>query len=131
MARKEHVVTQDSPQGTTSGGGLPGFDTSVANAARMWNYWIGGKDNFRADREAAEKVLEAMPALPLIARLVTDPADLAAQDSVLVPQYQELSVLGRPGPGQHRQAAQQTANKQVNDRNDHPAMIPARQPSRA
>jgi hypothetical protein len=46
-----------------------------------------------------------------VARPVTDPADLAAQDSVLVPQYQELSVLGRLGPGQHRQAAQQTANK--------------------
>jgi hypothetical protein len=70
MARKEHVMTQDSPQATTSGGGVPGFDTSVANAARMWNYWIGGKDHFRADREAAEKVLEAMPALPLIARLL-------------------------------------------------------------
>jgi hypothetical protein len=66
-----------------------------------------------------------------VARLVTDPADLAAQDSVLVPRYQELSVLGRLGPGQHRQAAQQAANKQVNDRNDHPAMIPARQPSQA
>jgi hypothetical protein len=37
----------------------------MANAARMWNYWIGGKDNFRADREAGDQVLEAMPALPL------------------------------------------------------------------
>jgi O-methyltransferase involved in polyketide biosynthesis len=36
----------------------------------MWNYWVGGKDHFLADREAAEKVLEAMPALPLIARLL-------------------------------------------------------------
>jgi len=70
MARKEHVVMQDSPQATTSGGGVPSFDTSVTNPARMWNYWIGGKDHFRADREAAEKVLEAMPALPLIARLL-------------------------------------------------------------
>jgi hypothetical protein len=34
----------------------------------MWNYWLGGKDNFAADREAAERVLEAMPSLPLIAR---------------------------------------------------------------
>ena len=57
------------------------------------------------------------------ARLVTDPAGLAAQGSVLVPQYQELSVLGRLGPGRHRQAARQAADKQVNDRNDHPAMI--------
>jgi O-methyltransferase involved in polyketide biosynthesis len=55
---------------TVSGRPLPEFDASVANAARMWNYWIGGKDNFQADRVAAEKVREAMPALPLIARLL-------------------------------------------------------------
>jgi trans-aconitate methyltransferase len=36
----------------------------------MWNYWIGGKDNFLADREAAEQVLEAMPTLPLVARML-------------------------------------------------------------
>jgi hypothetical protein len=47
---------------------LPDLDTSVANAARMWNYWIGGKDNFAADREARDQVLAAMPALPLVAR---------------------------------------------------------------
>ena len=65
-------MTQDSPgamEGSSSGK-LPGFDTGVANAARMWNYWIGGKDNFRADREAGEQVLEAMPALPLVARML-------------------------------------------------------------
>jgi S-adenosyl methyltransferase len=65
-------VTQDSPEVTKGSGSgeLPGFDTSVANAARMWNYWIGGKDNFRADREAGDQVLEAMPALPLVARML-------------------------------------------------------------
>jgi hypothetical protein len=65
-------VTQDSLGATkgSSSGKLPGFDTGVANAARMWNYWIGGKDNFRADRAAAEQVLEAMPALPLVARML-------------------------------------------------------------
>jgi hypothetical protein len=36
----------------------------------MWNYWVGGKDNFAADREAADRVLQAMPAMPVIARLV-------------------------------------------------------------
>ena len=45
----------------------PALTSSVANAARMWNYWIGGKDNFRADREAGDHVLEAMPELPLVA----------------------------------------------------------------
>jgi hypothetical protein len=34
----------------------------------MWNYRLGGKDNFAADREAAEKGAEAMPSIPLIAR---------------------------------------------------------------
>jgi O-methyltransferase involved in polyketide biosynthesis len=58
-------VPQESPGTQIDGGnsGLPGLDTSVANAARMWNYWIGGKDNFLADREAGEQVLAAMPAL--------------------------------------------------------------------
>jgi O-methyltransferase involved in polyketide biosynthesis len=52
------------------GGKLPGLDTSVANAARMWNYWIGGKDNFRADREAGDHVREAMPELPMVAAML-------------------------------------------------------------
>ena len=48
--------------------GLPAFDPSVTAPARMWNYWLGGKDNFAADRAAAERVLEVMPTMPLIAR---------------------------------------------------------------
>ena len=27
-----------------------GFDTSVAHPARIWDYWLGGKDNYAADR---------------------------------------------------------------------------------
>jgi O-methyltransferase involved in polyketide biosynthesis len=49
---------------------LRGFDTSVPSPARMWNYWVGGKDHFAADREAADKIMAAMPALPAIARSV-------------------------------------------------------------
>ena len=49
--------------------GRPVFDTSVANPARIWNYWLGGKDHFEADREAAEKVIEVLPTMPLLARL--------------------------------------------------------------
>jgi O-methyltransferase involved in polyketide biosynthesis len=49
---------------------LRGFDITVPSPARMWNYWVGGKDNFAADREAADKVLAAMPSLPMIARSV-------------------------------------------------------------
>ncbi len=40
----------------------------MPNPARVWNYWIGGKDNFAADRAAAEAVITAFPVLPSIAR---------------------------------------------------------------
>jgi O-methyltransferase involved in polyketide biosynthesis len=39
------------------------IDTSVAHSARLWNYLLGGKDNFAADREAAEQALAFMPEL--------------------------------------------------------------------
>jgi O-methyltransferase involved in polyketide biosynthesis len=69
QARKGNLVTRNT-QGRTASGEvrLPPFDASVPNPARMWNYWLGGKDNFAADRELAERVLEAMPSMPAIAR---------------------------------------------------------------
>jgi hypothetical protein len=45
--------------------------------------------------------------------LVADPADLAAQHRVLVPEHQELGILGHLAPGQHHQAAEQAAHEQV------------------
>jgi len=39
----------------------PRLDTSVAHPARIYDYWLGGKDNFQADREAAQVVIEHFP----------------------------------------------------------------------
>ena len=39
------------------------IDTSKAHPARVYDYWLGGKDNFAADREAAERVLAVAPGL--------------------------------------------------------------------
>jgi hypothetical protein len=39
------------------------IDASRAHSARMYDYYLGGKDNFAADREAAEKVLAAFPSV--------------------------------------------------------------------
>ena len=39
------------------------FDTSTAHIARVYDYWLGGKDNFEADRTAAEEALAAYPDL--------------------------------------------------------------------
>jgi hypothetical protein len=41
--------------------GSVSFDTSVAHIARVYDYWLGGKDNFAADRAAAEQAIAAYP----------------------------------------------------------------------
>jgi S-adenosyl methyltransferase len=41
----------------------PDFDTSVPQTARIWNYWLGGKDNFPVDRAVGDQILEAFPAI--------------------------------------------------------------------
>jgi SAM-dependent methyltransferase len=45
-----------------------GIDPAIATAARMYDYWLGGHDNFAADRIAALKVMEAAPEAPQVAR---------------------------------------------------------------
>jgi hypothetical protein len=42
---------------------VPEFDTGYAHSARIYNYWLGGKDNFAADREAAEQAIAANPGI--------------------------------------------------------------------
>jgi hypothetical protein len=37
------------------------IDTSVAHVARVYDYWLGGKDNFAADRLAGEQAIQAYP----------------------------------------------------------------------
>jgi SAM-dependent methyltransferase len=43
--------------------GPAGIDSTVAHPARVYDYWLGGTNNFAADREAAERVLAATPGL--------------------------------------------------------------------
>jgi O-methyltransferase involved in polyketide biosynthesis len=42
---------------------VPDFDSSVPHIARVYDYWLGGKDNFAADRELGERTLAAYPNL--------------------------------------------------------------------
>ena len=40
---------------------MPSFDTGTPNVARMYDYWLGGTDNFEADRQAAAAVGKIRP----------------------------------------------------------------------
>jgi hypothetical protein len=41
----------------------PEINTNIPQTARIWNYWLGGKDNFPVDRQVGDQVLEAFPAI--------------------------------------------------------------------
>jgi hypothetical protein len=45
-----------------------GIDVSVPHSARIWNYWLGGKDNFEIDRRIGEQVREIFPDIVEAAR---------------------------------------------------------------
>ena len=44
------------------------LDTTVSHSARIWNYWLGGKDNYAVDREAGDKVAAMLPSIVAQAR---------------------------------------------------------------
>jgi hypothetical protein len=61
-------VTSEGPSagpgtrgGAASGETAPTFDTTVAHVARVYDYWLGGKDNFAADRVAGDQAIAAYP----------------------------------------------------------------------
>jgi O-methyltransferase involved in polyketide biosynthesis len=90
---------------------LPEFDTTVASTARVWNYWLGGKDHFASDREASEKVLAAMPSLLQIAlaarRFLVDAVTLLT-DSYGVRQFLDIGT-GLPTADNTHEVAQRIA----------------------
>jgi hypothetical protein len=57
-------VTDEPAGGAAERPKLPGtIDTTRPHQARIYDYWLGGKDNFAVDREAAERALAVYPGL--------------------------------------------------------------------
>jgi hypothetical protein len=48
--------------------GRPAFDVTVANQARIYDYYLGGKDNYEADRAAVDAILKVAPGFAFSAR---------------------------------------------------------------
>jgi len=45
----------------------PAINTTVAHHARVWDYWLGGEDNFAADRQAGDRIRARFPVLSDVA----------------------------------------------------------------
>ncbi|GAB3975090.1 SAM-dependent methyltransferase [Plantactinospora veratri] len=53
---------------STGVGQRPGIDTTVAHNARIWDYWLGGKDNYKIDREVGDHIRKMVPHIDAVAR---------------------------------------------------------------
>jgi SAM-dependent methyltransferase len=92
-------------------GGPSGFDPGVAHPARVYNYWLGGKDNYQADRVAADEVARRRP--DVVAGARANRAFLARAVRYLaadcgIRQFLDIGT-GLPAPGSTHELAQQVA----------------------
>lgn len=55
----------DSPANPTA---LPAEYLWVPSSARVWNYWLGGKDHYGVDRAAGDVVAASYPQIVTLAR---------------------------------------------------------------
>src|SRR5437588_10076643 len=86
------------------------IDTSVAHPARMYDYYLGGRDNYEVDRIAAEEVIAIVPTIREMA--VANRAFLGRAVRFLaesgVRQFLDIGT-GIPGPGNTNAVAREVA----------------------
>jgi O-methyltransferase involved in polyketide biosynthesis len=89
---------------------LPDIDFTTAHPARIWDYYLGGKDNFPADREVARQVIETMPTMPALARAVRRYQGYAVRSLLERGVRQFLDIgTGLPAAGSLHEIAQRAA----------------------
>ncbi|HEV3068163.1 MAG TPA: SAM-dependent methyltransferase [Streptosporangiaceae bacterium] len=94
-----------------AGSNPAGLDVTTPNIARMYDYMLDGKDNFAADRDAADQLIAMMPQLPLVAR--ANRAFLRRAVRILATEYgirQFIDIgTGLPTMGNVHEVARQAA----------------------
>ena len=89
----------------------PGINTTVAHAARVYDYWLGGKDNFAADRALGDAIMAAVPTIRLMARANRDFLARAVRylaREAGIRQFLDIGT-GIPTAGNTHEVAQQVA----------------------
>ena len=100
------VAGESAGPGRNAGNG--GFDPDKPSAARVYDYLLGGKDNFAADRDAAARLLEALPDAAQVAK--ANRAFLAAAVRYVasrgIEQYVDIGAGLPTAPNVHQSARQ-------------------------
>jgi hypothetical protein len=108
--QESHVTDESSSTNVVNGTGI---DTTVPHSARIWNYWLGGKDNYAVDREAGDQYQEIFPGIAVVARtsrgfLTRAVRYLAGQAGVR--QFLDIGT-GLPTANNTREVAQRSASR--------------------
>jgi len=82
VGRRGGALSQGQSSGKVVAGWLPAgrggvpFDTSRAHMARVYDFWLGGKDNYAADRAVAEQVAQRAAPASRVVYVDNDPIGL-------------------------------------------------------
>ncbi len=101
-------MTDDSAPARSA---VPRVDTAVPHSARVWNYWLGGKDNFAADRAIGDQVRQIFPQIAMNARAQRDFLSRAVRylaGDLWIRQFLDIGT-GLPTAGNTHEVAQQVA----------------------
>jgi hypothetical protein len=104
LHRSEHSGTALTAQET------PRIDTSVVHPARRYNYWLGGKDHFQADRESGDAIAAMFPTVraAALANRAFMRRAVATIAEAGVHQFLDIGT-GIPAPGNTHEVAQTVA----------------------
>ena len=106
-------MTDESPAGPEAANDTAqsGIDTTVPHSARIWNYWLGGKDNFAVDRAAGDAWTATFPGLarhrPRLPEFLTRSIAYLAEDAG-IRQFLDVGT-GLPTADNTHQVAQRVA----------------------
>jgi S-adenosyl methyltransferase len=101
-------VTDESASSSTTPAKV---DTAVPHSARVWNYWLGGKDNFAADRAVGDQVRQIFPQIVMNARAQREFLTRVVRylaGELQVRQFLDVGT-GLPTAGNTHEVAQQVA----------------------
>ncbi|MGA4847849.1 SAM-dependent methyltransferase [Streptomyces sp. G5(2025)] len=63
MSETQRTLPTQHPSGVSRG-----LNTAVAHNARVWNHWIGGKDNYEVDQQVGDQIATMFPVIRDVAR---------------------------------------------------------------